>query len=167
MRLGPLETGLADRSHKATLADLKGRLPDSSLGRCDRNTILARKGQNGAHLRYVGAYSAALQRLHQFVTLQRHRAKSRDFSLKVPSMRLDLLHPAAERVVLVLEGIGDDKVWVNSSSLDHPLVILPDQAIDIVAIEKKVMVGRTARLAYWLNHDPSGLTEVGYGPATK
>jgi hypothetical protein len=24
-----------------------------------------------------------------------------------------------------------------------------------VAIEKKVMVGRTARSAYWLNHDPS------------
>jgi hypothetical protein len=47
------------------------------------------------------------------------------------------------------------------------LTILPDQAIEIVAIEKKVMVGRTARLAYWLNHDPSGLTEVGYGPTTK
>jgi hypothetical protein len=25
---------------------------------------------------------------------------------------------------LVLEGIGDDKVRVNSSSLDHPLVVL-------------------------------------------
>jgi hypothetical protein len=33
----------------------------------------------------------------------------------------------------------------------------PTQAIEIVAIEKKVMV---ARSAYWLNHDPSGLTEV-------
>jgi hypothetical protein len=42
----------------------------------------------------------------------------------------------AERVVLVLEGIGDDKVLVNSSSLHHPLVVLPDQAIEIVAIEK-------------------------------
>ena len=58
------------------------------------------------------------------------------------------------------KGIGDDEVWVNTSSLDHPLVILPDQAIEIVAIEKKVMVGRTARSAYWLNHDPSGLTEI-------
>jgi hypothetical protein len=43
--------------------------------------------------------------------------------------------------------------------LDHPLTILPDQAIDIVAIEKKVMVGRTARSAYWLNHDPSGRSQ--------
>jgi hypothetical protein len=49
--------------------------------------------------------------------------------------------PAAEKIVLVLEGIGDDKIRVNSSSLDHPLTILPDQTIEIVAIEKKVMVG--------------------------
>ena len=71
--------------------------------------------------------------------------------------------PAAEKIVLVLEGIDDDKVLVNSSSLDHSLVILLDQGIEIVAIEKKVMVGRTARSAYWLNHDPSGLVEAGYG----
>jgi 5-methyltetrahydropteroyltriglutamate--homocysteine methyltransferase len=45
----------------------------------------------------------------------------------------------------------DDKIRVNSSSLDHPLVILPDQGIEIVAIEKKVMVGRVARSAYSLN----------------
>jgi hypothetical protein len=47
------------------------------------------------------------------------------------------------------QGIGDDKIRVNSSSLDHPLTILPDQAIEIVAIEKKVMVGRVVRSAYW------------------
>jgi hypothetical protein len=61
--------------------------------------------------------------------------------------RLDLVHPAAERGVLVLEGIGDDKVWVNSSSLDHPLVILPDQAIEIVAIEKEGHGGAHGALA--------------------
>jgi hypothetical protein len=65
--------------------------------------------------------------------------------------------PAAEKIVLVLEGIGDGKVRVNSLSLDYPLTVLPDQGIEIVAIEKKVMVGRTMRSAYWLNHDPSGL----------
>jgi hypothetical protein len=53
--------------------------------------------------------------------------------------------PADEKIVLVLEGIGDDKIRVNSSSLVHPLTILPDQAIEIVAIEKKVMMGRTMR----------------------
>jgi hypothetical protein len=49
--------------------------------------------------------------------------------------------------------------------LDHPLTILPDQAIEIVGVEKKVMVGRVARSAYWLNHDPSGMVEARYGPA--
>ena len=37
--------------------------------------------------------------------------------------------PAAEKVVLVLEGIGDDKIRINSSSLDQPFTILPDQAL--------------------------------------
>jgi hypothetical protein len=82
------------------------------------------------------------------------------------SMSVDLMLPAAEKITLVLEGIGDDKIRVNSSSLDHPLVILPDQGIEIVGIEKKVKVGRVVRSAYWLNHDPSGLFEAGYGPAT-
>jgi hypothetical protein len=62
---------------------------------------------------------------------------------------VDLMLPAAEKITLVLEGLGDDKIRVNSSSLDHPLTILPDQALEIVAIENKVMVGRTMRSAYW------------------
>jgi hypothetical protein len=37
---------------------------------------------------------------------------------------------------------------------------LAHQAIEIVGIEKKVMVGRVMRSAYWLNHDPSGLVEA-------
>jgi hypothetical protein len=82
-------------------------------------------------------------------------------------MSVDLMLPAAEKIVIVLEGIGDDKIRVNSSSLDHPLVFLPDQGIEIVAIAKKVMVGRVTRSAYWLNHDPSGLVEAGYGSTTK
>jgi uncharacterized protein len=52
-------------------------------------------------------------------------------------MRLDLVHPAVEKVSLIVEGVGEGKVRVNSASLDHPLVILPDQAIEIVAIEKE------------------------------
>ena len=49
-------------------------------------------------------------------------------------MLVDLMLPAAEKIVLVLEAIGDDKIWVNSTSLDHPLTILPDQVIEIVGI---------------------------------
>jgi hypothetical protein len=70
--------------------------------------------------------------------------------------------PAAEKIVLVLEGIGDDKVRVNSSSLDHPLVILADQALEIVAIEKKTGWSRRATVPR-----RSGMVEAGYGPATK
>jgi hypothetical protein len=93
-------------------------------------------------------------------------AEFHDFGLKVPSMSVDLMLPAAKKITLVLEGIGDDKIRVNSSSLDHPLVILPDQALEIVAIEKKVMVGRVTRSAYWLNRDPSGIVDAGYGTSS-
>ena len=51
---------------------------------------------------------------------------------------------AGEKIVLVLEAIGDDKIRVNSSSLDHPLVILADQALEIVAIGKKMGWSRRA-----------------------
>ena len=43
-------------------------------------------------------------------------------------MRLDLAHPAVEKVTLVLEGIGGDKIRIDSTSLDQPLTVLPDQA---------------------------------------
>jgi hypothetical protein len=76
------------------------------------------------------------------------------------STRLDLVHLAVEKVTLALEGIGAGRVRVNSASLDHPLVILAGEALEIVGNEKK-------RSAYWLNHDPSGLVEAGYGPTTK
>jgi hypothetical protein len=62
-------------------------------------------------------------------------------------MSVDLVHPAVEKVTLVLEGIGDGKVRVNSASLDHHFVILAGEALEIVGIEKKVMMGRVARLA--------------------
>ena len=46
-------------------------------------------------------------------------------------MSVDLMLPAAEKITLVLEGIGDDKIRVNSSSLDHPFVILAGEALEI------------------------------------
>jgi hypothetical protein len=82
-------------------------------------------------------------------------------------MSVDLAHPAVEKVTLVLESVGDGKVRVNTASLDHPFVILAGEALEIVGTEKKIMMGRVGRSAYWLNHDPSGLTEVGHGPARK
>jgi hypothetical protein len=82
-------------------------------------------------------------------------------------MRLDLVHPAVEKVTLVPESVGAGRVRVNSASLDHPVVVLAGEALEIVGIEKKVMIGRVERSAYWLDHDPTGLVEVGYDPATK
>ena len=52
------------------------------------------------------------------------------------SMSVDLAHPAAEKITLVLEGIGGDKIRIDSTSLDQPLTVLPDQALEIVAIAK-------------------------------
>ena len=52
------------------------------------------------------------------------------------SMRLDLVHPAVEKLTLVLEGLGGDKIRIDSTSLDQPLTVLPDQALEIVAIAK-------------------------------
>jgi hypothetical protein len=43
-------------------------------------------------------------------------------------MSVDLVHPAVEKVTLVFEGVGAGKIRVNSSSFDHPLTILDDQA---------------------------------------
>ena len=34
--------------------------------------------------------------------------------------------PAAEKMTIVLEAVGDDKIRVNSSSLDYPPMILVD-----------------------------------------
>jgi hypothetical protein len=37
------------------------------------------------------------------------------------------------------------------------VVILAGEALEIVGIAKKIMLGRIERSAYWMNHDPTGL----------
>jgi hypothetical protein len=64
-------------------------------------------------------------------------------------MRLDLVHRAVEKVTLVLER-------ARRRQLDQPLTVLPDQALEIVAIAKKIMMGRAGRSAYRLDHDRDG-----------
>jgi hypothetical protein len=44
-----------------------------------------------------------------------------DLGQKVPSVL-----PGAQKLNLVLEAMGDDKVRINSSSLESPLTILAD-----------------------------------------
>jgi hypothetical protein len=43
------------------------------------------------------------------------------------TVRVDPLVSRAEKLTLVLEAIGDDKVRVNSASLDNPLILLTDE----------------------------------------
>jgi hypothetical protein len=61
--------------------------------------------------------------------------------------------PAAEKMTIVLEAVGDDKVRVNSSSVESPVVVLADQSLEVVAIEKQILVRcRGGR--------PTGLTTI-------
>jgi hypothetical protein len=43
-------------------------------------------------------------------------------------MSVDLALPTSEKMTIVREAIGDDKIWRNSSRLDDPIVILPEHA---------------------------------------
>jgi hypothetical protein len=53
-------------------------------------------------------------------------------------MRVDPLVPRAEKITAVLEAIGDDKVRVNSTSLDNPLVVPADQAVVVAALVQQI-----------------------------
>jgi hypothetical protein len=60
-------------------------------------------------------------------------------------MRVDLVLAAAQKLTLVLEAVVDDKVRINSSSLQSPLTILADQSLEVVAIDKQILVRRVER----------------------
>jgi hypothetical protein len=88
-----------------------------------------------------------------------------DFGCFQP-MRVDPLLPRAEKLTLVLEAIGDDKVRINSTSLDNPLVVLAYEALEVVAIEKQLHVCRAPHAEY-LNIDPTGFSGAGYRPSNE
>ena len=69
-------------------------------------------------------------------------------------MRVDPVIPRCEKGTLVVEAIGGDKVRVNHQSLDSPLVILADQALEIIAAGKSLHIARAPRAAEYLNIDP-------------
>ena len=68
---------------------------------------------------------------------------------------------------LVCEAVGNGIVRVNRQSWDHSKVILADEALQVVAFGKSLVVTRTDRLAESLNIDLSGLADARYGPETK
>ena len=67
----------------------------------------------------------------------------------------------------MLEAIGDDKVRISCSSWDHPVVILANEALEVVALEKTIHVTRCLRPAEYLNIDSTGMVEAGWGPVVK
>ena len=69
----------------------------------------------------------------------------------------------SESHVLVFEAIGDDKVRVTCQSWDDSKVILADEALQVVAFSKSIVVTPTDRPAEYLNIDPSRLADAGYG----
>jgi hypothetical protein len=82
-------------------------------------------------------------------------------------MRVDPLFPRSKPHTIVLEAVGDEQVPVNHSSLDSPLVILADQALEVVNIEGQLRFAPARRLAEYLNVDPMGFSAAGYGPTMK
>ena len=81
-------------------------------------------------------------------------------------MRLDPLLKS-DKTTLVFEAVGDDEVRVNCSSWDDFKVIPADEALQVAAFGKILVVTRTDRPAEYLNIDSSGLADLGYGPGTK
>ena len=62
-------------------------------------------------------------------------------------MRVDPVIPRCEKCTLVSEATGGDKVRVNHQSLDTPLVILANQALEIIAAGKSLPIARAPRSA--------------------
>jgi hypothetical protein len=67
----------------------------------------------------------------------------------------------SDKATLVFEAIGDGKVRVNCQSWEDALVILADEALQVVAFGKSLVVTRTNRPAEYLNIDPSALADAG------
>jgi hypothetical protein len=68
----------------------------------------------------------------------------------------------ADKVTMVFEAIGDDKVRVTCPSWDDAKVILAVEGLEVVGMGKTLGVTRTERPAQYLNIDPSGLADAGY-----
>jgi len=79
-------------------------------------------------------------------------------------MQLDPLY-VGDRVVVVFEAIGEDKVRATCSSWQEAVVILANEALKVMALGKRLYLCRGERPAEYLNLDMTGLTDAGYGPA--
>jgi hypothetical protein len=81
-------------------------------------------------------------------------------------MRVDPVIPRCEKCTLVVEAIERYKVRVNHQSLPSPLVILADQALEVIAVANRCASPGRFRSAEYIDVDLSGLADAGYGPET-
>jgi hypothetical protein len=72
----------------------------------------------------------------------------------------------AEKVTMVLEAIGDNKV-VTSPGWDDAKVILADQSLEVTGMGKTIVAARVERALEFLNVELTGLADAGYGSKTK
>ena len=75
------------------------------------------------------AISVTIGRNQIRVVAERQHRLINEF-LHVCVIRVDPMVPRCEKCTLVIEAIGDNKVRVNHQSLDSPLVILANQALE-------------------------------------
>ena len=87
--------------------------------------------------------------------------------LKTMRLELDPLYVGDRLITLTLEPVGDDKVRINTHAWENPLVILRDEALEVLALDKRLYLCRGERPAAYLNLDLTGLEDAGYGPVTK
>ena len=70
-------------------------------------------------------------------------------------------------MTVVFEAPGDDKVRCTALSWTDAVVIRADEALEVLAIGKRLYLCRGERPAAYLNLDMSGMVDAGYGPSTK
>ena len=64
---------------------------------------------------------------------------------------------------VTLEPIGDGKICARTSTWDQEVVILADQALEIVAPGKSLRLVRAPQPLEYLDYDPLGFADAGYG----
>ena len=89
----------------------------------------------------------------------------RDFRRKTMISLEPLLK--AEKVTIIFDAIGDDKVRVTSPGWDDAKVILADQALEVTGMGKTLVAARVQRALEFLNVELNGLAAAGSGPETK
>lgn len=86
-------------------------------------------------------------------------------------MRLEPLLKSGQRITVVMEPAGENKVRLTYINWEGARIILEDQELSVLAVDKTLYLFRAPRRAEYLDIDPTGVTssliEAGYGPAAR